>query len=200
MSYNYKQPNLILKTDGTFHNLTDEELVEQIAKTKNTILFGILYDRYCTVVYNKCFSFAKSADEAKDLSQDVFLKLFIKIESYQGKSKFSTWLYAFTYNLCVNYVTRDNARKIREKSVPAEDYGHLLIEPDDYSLFQIQVGKLKTALEMIAPDDKMILLLKYQDDLSIKDLMDVLHIKESAVKMRLKRAKTRIIEVCNEKL
>ncbi|RMA58602.1 RNA polymerase sigma-70 factor (ECF subfamily) [Ulvibacter antarcticus] len=163
-------------------------------------MFEVLYDRYCHVVYNKCFSFVNNEDEAKDLSQDVFLKLFIKLDSFQGRSKFSTWLYAFTYNLCANYVTRSTAKKIEKKSVPVEEYDHLLIEIDDYNLFQIQVNKLKKALEIIPNEDRMILLLKYQDDLSIKELSSILEIGESAVKMRLKRAKARVVELCNEKM
>lgn len=189
-----------MKTSNTFHKLSDEELVSEIVKTKNTLLFEVLYDRYCDVVYNKCYSFSYSEDEAKDLTQDVFLKLFIKLETFKGTSKFSTWLYAFTYNLCANYVTRDTAKKIEKKAVPVEEYDHLLIEIDDYNLFQIQIEKLKKALDIISMEDRMILLLKYQDDLTVKELSKVLEIGESAVKMRLKRAKARVVELCNEKL
>ena len=189
-----------MKTNVSFQSLTDEELVEKIVKTQNTGLFSILYDRYSKVVYNKCYCFSSSEAEAKDLTQDVFIKLFVKLGSFSGTSKFSTWLYAFTYNLCVNYVNRDVSKKIEKNAVSVDDYDHLLIEPDDFSLFQLQAEKLKKALEIVSPEDKMILLLKYQDELSIKDLVNVLHISESAVKMRLKRAKARIIEICNEKL
>ena len=189
-----------MKSTIAFHSLTDEELVAEIVKTQNTLLFEVLYDRYCHVVYNKCFSFSKSTDEANDLTQDVFLKLFIKLGSFKGNSKFSTWLYAFTYNFCANYVTRNTAKKIEKSSVPVEDYDHLLIDVDDHSLFQVKVDKLKKALDIISDEDRMILLLKYQDDLSIKELTSVLEIGESAVKMRLKRAKARVVELCNEKL
>ncbi|WP_290787442.1 RNA polymerase sigma factor [Altibacter sp.] len=189
-----------MKTNDSFQSLTDEELVAQIVKTQNTMLFGVLYDRYGDTVYNKCYNFVKTEDEAEDLVQDIFLKLFMKLGNYKGTAKFSTWLYAFTYNFCVNYVTRDTARKMDRASVSVEDYDHLLIETDDYSLFQLQVDKLRKALDIINPDDKMLLLLKYQDDLSIKDLANVLELGESAVKMRLKRAKARIVELCNEKV
>ena len=61
----------------------------------------------------------------------------------------------------------------------------------------MQVDKLQKSLELINPEDKVILLLKYQDDLSIKDLSVLLTLSESAVKMRLKRAKSRLIESYN---
>ena len=189
-----------MKTHKEFFDLSDEELVAQILKTKNTVLFGQLYDRFSHLVYNKCHNFVHSDQEAKDLSQDIFLKLYIKLESFKGTSKFSTWLYAFTYNHCVNHITRNKEREMEKHSIPVEEYDHLLIETDDYNLFQLQVEKLRKALDIIPPEDKMLLLLKYQDDLSIKDIMIVLEIGESAVKMRLKRAKARVVELCNEKL
>ena len=189
-----------METDNTFYNLTDEELVSQIVKTKNPLLFEILYDRYSKTVYNKCYSFVKTDDEAQDLTQDVFIKLFIKLASFKGTSKFSSWMYAFTYNLCVNYVNRDTEKKIKKNAVLVEEYDHLLVETDDYNLFQLKVDKLQKIMEIIAVEDKMILLLKYQDDLSIKELSNVLHIGESAVKMRLKRAKSRVIKMYNDKM
>lgn len=177
---------------------SDEDLVKAIVKTNNTLLFEILYDRYATLVYNKCIGFAKDEDEAKDLTQDVFLKLFVKLASFKEKSKFSTWLYAFTYNHCVNYVTRNKAKKFQKQSVDYKDIENLSEEDEnDNSFLRLKVDKLKVALEEISPDEKMILLLKYQDSLSIKEIGNALSIGESAVKMRVKRAKDKLITVYN---
>ena len=62
----------------------------------------------------------------------------------------------------------------------------------------MRVDKLKKAMELISPDEKMILLLKYQDYLTIKEIVSVLGIGESAVKMRIKRAKDKLIQVYSE--
>lgn len=186
-----------MKTKVTYHHLTDEELVNQIIKTNNALLFGELYDRFIHVVYNKCYGFSKTDDEAEDLAQDIFVKLFVKLKTFQAKSKFSTWLYAFTYNHCVNYVNRETSKKIEKHTVKSYQDDYLLIDTDDYNLFQLKVDKLKKAMEIINPEDKMILLLKYQDDLSIKELKILLEINDSAVKMRLKRAKAKVVEIYN---
>lgn len=176
--------------------LSDEDLVSAIVKTNDTLLFEVLYDRFATMVYNKCYGFAKDEDEAKDLTQDVFLKLFVKLASFNGKSKFSTWLYAFTYNHCVNYVTRNTAKKFEKQSVDYTDIQNLPEDHDDDSEFsEMRVDKLKKALELVSPDEKMILLLKYQDNLSIKEIVMVLGVGESAVKMRIKRAKEKLLTV-----
>jgi RNA polymerase sigma-70 factor, ECF subfamily len=181
-------------TTEAVHNLTDEALVDAITKTNDTMLFEVLYDRYASMVYNKCYGFANGVDEAKDLTQDVFLRVFVKLGSFKGKSKFSTWLYAFTYNHCVNYVTRNTAKKIEKKSVSSDSIENIGEDVDSTREFQnMRVEQLKKVMELISPDDKMILLLKYQDNLSIKEISSALDIGESAVKMRLKRAKDKLV-------
>lgn len=188
-----------MKVDQNLNNLSDEDLVKAIVKKNDTLLFGILYDRFDKLVYNKCRGFSRSDDEAEDLTQDIFLKLFVKLNSFKGRSKFSTWLYAFTYNHCVNYVNRSTAKKIEKQSVDADNLKDDYYDSDDNddSIRNLKVEKLKEALEKISPEEKMILLLKYQDSLSIKDLSGVLDIGESAVKMRLKRAKEKLVNVYN---
>ncbi|UOY07494.1 sigma-70 family RNA polymerase sigma factor [Muricauda sp. SCSIO 64092] len=185
-----------LGKDGPYGNLTDEALVEKIVAKNDTLLFGVLYDRYSKVVYNKCYGFARSQDEAEDLTQDVFLMLFIKLASFKGKSKFSTWLYSFTYNFCVNYVNRNKQRKLSDRSVRMDDVDYKMTdEVPDESIYAMKANRLEKALEMVSPEDKSILLLKYQDGASIKELSDLMELGESAIKMRLKRAKAKLLEI-----
>ncbi|MET1260961.1 RNA polymerase sigma factor [Flagellimonas sp. DF-77] len=184
--------------DDPYKGYTDEELVQKVVATNNTLLFGVLYDRYAKMVYNKCYGFARSQDEAEDLTQDVFLQLFIKLASFKGRSKFSTWLYSFTYNFCVNYVNRNKQRKMSDKSIPVDDAEYRLAdEVPDESIYELKANRLELALTEIGAEDKSILLLKYQDGASIKELCELLDIGESAVKMRLKRAKSKLLEVYN---
>ena len=71
-------------------------------------------------------------------------------------------------------------------------------EPEDDELLGYRTHQLKAALEEVDPKDKMILLMKYQDGISIKDIMDQLNISESAVKMRLSRARKRVKSIIVE--
>ncbi len=180
--------------------LNDEELVSKIVEKNDTHLFAVLYDRYASVVYNKCYGFSKNKEEAQDLTHDVFIQLFIKLRTFKGKSKFSTWLYSFTYNFCVNYVQRNKEKKKEKVTVVTDqvkdDYNE--DEIDDTELFELKAGKLVKALEKIAPPEKMILLMKYQDDMSIKEISQILDLGDSAVKMRLKRAKEKVINAYNK--
>lgn len=190
------QFNKELNAGDPYKEVTDEVLVRDIVEKRDPMLFGILYDRYVKLVYNKCYGFARSQKEAEDLTQDVFLMLFVKLGSFHGRSKFSTWLYSFTYNFCVNYVNRDKGRKISNKSNSLDDSNiDLPMEVTDDHLLELQVSKLKEALELIPPEDKSILLLKYQDGVSIKELQEVMDLGPSAIKMRLKRAKAKVLEI-----
>ena len=95
-----------MKSANKISLLSDNELIQKIVKTNDPNLFAVLYDRYVNMVYNKCYGFATSKEEAQDLTHDVFIKLFVKLRTFKGTAKFSTWLYSFTYNFCVNYITR----------------------------------------------------------------------------------------------
>jgi RNA polymerase sigma factor (sigma-70 family) len=118
------------------------------------------------------------------------------LSSFKGISKFSTWLYAFTYNHCVNYVTRNTAKKFEKQTVDYTDIENISEEVEDSSDFNdMRVDKLKKALDLISPNEKMILLLKFHDNLTIKEIESVLGVGESAVKMRIKRAKAKLLTV-----
>lgn len=179
-------------------DLNDNELVFRIVQTNDAHLFAVLYDRYVSVVYNKCYGFARNKEEAEDLTHDVFIQLFIKLRTFKGRAKFSTWLYSFTYNFCVNYVQRNSNKKKEKVTVVTDQVKDDVIEgeEDDASLFALKSDQLAKALQMIDPNEKMILLMKYQDDMPIKEISVLLDLGESAVKMRLKRAKERVSQIC----
>ncbi|PQJ82719.1 RNA polymerase sigma factor [Polaribacter glomeratus] len=182
------------------HSLTDEELVFKIVETNNSQLFAILYDRFSKVVYNKCYGFSKNKEEAEDLTHDIFIRLFVKLKTFKGNSKFSTWLYSFTYNFCVNYVQRNDHKKKERVTVVTDqikgddDFDDI----EDAQLFELKADNLAKAFAIIDAKEKMILLMKYQDDMSIKEISEALEIGESAVKMRLKRAKVKVVSVYEE--
>ncbi|EDP96563.1 RNA polymerase sigma-70 factor, ECF subfamily protein [Kordia algicida OT-1] len=179
-------------------SLSDEELVALIVETQDASLFGELYDRYGKKIYNKCYSFVKDTDEIQDVTQDIFLKLFEQLHKYQGRAKFSTWLYSFTYNFLVNYKKRESEKKLGERWEKLNKNEKHLLQIEDVAeedFFELKLSGLEKALDRIEPADKALLLLKYQDDVSVKDIQNLLQINESAVKMRLKRARIKLVNV-----
>ncbi len=182
------------------YKLTDEVLVELIVSSKDPVLFKVLYERYIFKVFNTCLSFSNNNQEAEDICQDIFLKLLDKIHTFNGTSKFSTWLYSFTYNHCVNYFHRNKFNKFEKITSNIEQMcDELIVQSSDEDLIQmLKLEKLNEALELIPFEDKQILMLKYHEFKSVKDLMDLHNAGESAIKMRLKRAKEKLLGVYNE--
>ena len=177
--------------------LSDEEVVNLIIHENKNELFEIIYMRYRRKVMDKCKNLLKDEDVAVDATQDIFSKVFVKLGSFRRQSSFSTWLYAITYHYCIEYL-----RRIHDIHYPSWNSQHLLPEPIEESeeqLSGIQYDNLVTVLEMIHPEEKALLLMKYQDDMPIRYIQEVLKISESAVKMRLKRAKARVIYLYNQK-
>ena len=170
-------------------HLNDEELVRLYVDTRKDVYFEYLYDRYSDKVYRKCLSFAKDTARAEDYTHDIFMKLIITLSSYKENAKFSTWLYSITYNFCVD---KSRAGKKLAESELNENMDFEDEDAGQADLREIEAVRLRESLEQIATDDKAILLMKYQDDMSIKDIAEIMGVTESAIKMRLKRAKEKV--------
>ncbi|MCE7056099.1 sigma-70 family RNA polymerase sigma factor [Algoriphagus sp. AGSA1] len=176
-------------------SMSDEELVHKILKTRESTYYGILYDRYADKIYNRCLRFIPIKAEAQDLTHDLFIKLYYKLSTYEGRSTFSTWLYSFTYNFCLNHLNRKHKVKQEKEQVLNEQLEVEDIKDDE--ILALKSEKLKVALDQIDPNDKLLLLMKYQDDFSVKEIADSLQLGESAVKMRINRAKKKVLDKYN---
>ena len=170
------------------NKFSDEEVISLYLKSRNSSYFTMLYSRYSGKVYSKCISLLKDEQLSDDATQDIFLKIYLNLAKFSGKSKFSTWVYSITYNYCIDYIRK----KKKEKNIFSEDIenvGEPLTDVPDHELLEIEVSRLKKVMNVIPPGDKAVLLMKYQDDMSIKDIAEVLSKSESAIKMKIKRAK-----------
>jgi RNA polymerase sigma-70 factor (ECF subfamily) len=182
----------LFKKKHKIEDLTDDEIIDLIINQKKTDYFQHLYLRYSPVVYNKCIALANDKDIAKDLTHDIFLKVFLNLSNFKGKSQFSTWLYSITYNFCIDFLKKE--RNQIEKTEEIDDITDEQDEIYEKQLLAIKVDKLQQVLDSISIENKSILLMKYQDDYSIKEIQEILNISESAVKMRIKRAKSKAID------
>lgn len=170
-------------------NLNDEELIKQYLTTSPNDCFETLYNRYVGKVYNRCYSLTKDSEKAQDFTHDIFIRMFSRLDRFQGRSTFSTWLYSISYNYCMDQLrtskrmtTTELENEATYDSIPAVDS-----EENEYSL-----QYLSEALGTLSPQEINILRLKYQDGLDIQQIADQLNITDSAVKMRLKRSRDKV--------
>lgn len=179
-------------------SISDEEAIVEYLATQNVNYFNILYNRYSKKVFGKCYSLLKSEARAEDAAQEIFVKVLLNLSKFSGKSKFSTWLYSITYNFCID-VIRKNKKNL---GVLVEDigiYGDVVVDDiEDSDIMETNVLRLKEVLNVLPSGDKAILLMKYQDEFSIKEICGILDKSESAVKMKIKRAKEKFIRTYKE--
>ncbi|MDB5242740.1 MAG: subfamily polymerase sigma-24 subunit [Spirosoma sp.] len=172
---------------------TDEELVSQYLETGQNDYFEQLYARYCNKVHQKCLSFTKDNMQAEDLTQDIFIRLIAKLDSYKKQAKFSTWLYSITHNYCADQIKAPRRR--HEKSAD-ENWEGLNIPVDDSAeREEIEAQLISLAMSRLSVEEQNLLRQKYQDEVSIKELAVYYSLTESALKMRLKRSRDHLREL-----
>jgi RNA polymerase sigma-70 factor (ECF subfamily) len=176
---------------------TDEELVSLLQKEMDADRFAVLYDRYSTKVYQKCVGMTRERDLAKDLTHDIFLKIFVSLSKFDHRSKFGTWVYSVTYNYCLDTL-RKNQRHREEDIDERTQEGLPTDTTSEAALLGLRAERLDHVLEQLDAMDRGVLLMKYEDELPVTDMMATLGIGESAVKMRLMRARERAIAKYHE--
>jgi len=178
-------------------NLSDDEIISRIRNDDASRYFELLYHRYHPVVTDKCYSFVKDRQVAEELAEDIFSKVFEKLPSFKSLSSFSSWLYSVTYNHCIDFLREK--RKLHYPNWNSENALPEIIDETDEISEDINYENLEVILELIHPEEKALLLMKYKDDLSMKDIGKALRISEDAAKMRLKRARARVLYLYTRK-
>ncbi len=170
---------------------TDSELIARYLRDQNTMYFTVLYRRYAGKVFAKCISMLADEGQARDATQDIFIKVLLNLAKFTEQSSFSTWVYSITYNYCIDMIRK-------KKKMPllfTEDVGKVSKETDpeipDSVLLEMKQERLEKVIDRLPPGDKAILMMKYIDDMQIREIGDVLGKTESAVKMQIMRAKQR---------
>jgi len=174
-----------------YNSFSDEDLVDIIVNDHQHELFAILYHRYYRKVTDKCHSLLKNRPQAEEFAEDIFSKVFEKVDTFKGNSSFSSWLYSITYNHCIDYLRLK--KKMHYPQWNSKNELPEIIDDSDDEPQSIDYENLKAILDMIHPEEKALLLMKYQDNLSMKQISQSLRITEDAVKMRTKRARMRVL-------
>ena len=171
-------------------NLNDEEVIRKYLNTKPNDCFETLYNRYVGKVYNRCLSMTKDTEKAQDFTHDIFIRMFARLDRFEERSTFSTWLYSISYNYCV-----DQLRVSKRLTTTELDSN---IDNEDAERAEYSLQLLAQAMNSIAPQEALILRMKYQEGLDVQQIAATLSLKNSAVKMRLKRARDRVRDLCGE--
>lgn len=173
--------------------LSDNEIVDLILSSGKTEYFSELYDRYANKIFRKAISIVGDKQVAETLAHDILVRTFMNIHSFKQMSKFSTWIYRIAYNYCIQHL-RDK-KKLRYADIDDVGEANFIDDTDgvgEKEILEIELGLLTQLLSELSVDDRAVLLMRYQDEMSLEEIEETLEIGKSATKMRLKRARDRL--------
>lgn len=178
----------------------EQELIRRIVGGE-TELFARLADRYGHSVYTLAVRIAGSAEEAEELTQDIFLKAFAKLDRFGGRSSFSTWLYRIAYNTAVSHARRRHPQfcgmdERRLASLPDNEADRM----EEWTGKQERLDALARAVERLEPGERALVTLFYYEDRPVGACAAITGLSENNVKVRLHRIRKKLYLLVNDEM
>ncbi len=152
--------------------------------------FSLLYNLFSSMVYQIALSYALRIEDAEEITQDVFVKVYHSASNFKGQSTVKTWIYRITINTALNYIKK---KKIKVVDLDAihfvpKDFNHpgILLEKKEQAKF------LFYAIDQLKEQQKTAFILGYIDQLPRQEIADIMGISLKAVESLLQRAKVNI--------
>lgn len=175
-----------------------EEDIQLIARAKSgdEQAFRALLGKYERAVFSICYRMVRDREEASDLSQESFVKVFGMLERYNPNYAFSSWLFKITSNLCIDHLRKrrietyamddpiDSERGEIQRQYEAPD-----LDPEQEMLRKEQMTRLEKAIDRLPEHYRVMLVLRHQENLSYEDIAATLEIPLGTVKARIHRAR-----------
>jgi len=176
--------------------MTDNEIIAQI-NHGNEGAFNKLVNRYQEMVLNICYGFLNNREDALDLTQDVFVKVFFTLKKFRGQSKFSTWLYRIAVNSSINYLKKNKKQRIwQELDVlfekesnskhQQENPAHKNLESED------RKAVLFKAMESLPDKQKTAITLNRLQEFSYKEVAAIMKVNTSEVGVLINRGMKKV--------
>ncbi len=186
---------------------SDAQLAQEIqwikrAQQGEAEAFGPLVQKHQQRVFSLVYHLVRKRDEVEDLCQEIFLKAFRAIRSYNFQSSFATWLSRIATNHCYDFLRHERASRVsfywqmgeesqQELEANAQSQPEESLDHEEQLALKDLVEKL---LARAPENDRKILLLKELQDYSVEEIAETLNLKPTTVKVRLHRARKRMVE------
>lgn len=176
-------------------NVSENKIITEVL-SGNTRAFASIMERYAPKVYAMVAGMIGNNDDAADLTQEIFTKIYTSLSSYKGDSSLSTWIFRISYNMAVSRM-RKSARfdtvsgDDRFWSGLADTAADSFDEPEG----DISVDSLYKALDFLAPDDRVLISLFYLDGKTITEISQIMSLSETNAKTRLFRIRKKLFKI-----
>ena len=175
--------------------LSDEVLCRRTAE-RDEAAFEVLVARYQERAYRLAWSIVRNAEDARDLSQEAFIRLYQAAGRFDGRSKFSTWFYRILVNLCLDHRRKDRGWKLWTRDAGDRESNDSLLDrqPASHQDPVDTIGRERTlkqvweAVGRLAPQQRVAVILQVQEELPTPEIAAVLKCSEATVRVHLHRA------------
>jgi len=180
--------------------LPDQHFITQIIGG-NTSAFSVLVDRYKDVVFSLALKMVKHREEAEEVAQDTFIKVFNSLSKFKGDSKFSTWIYKVAYNTCLDRMKKN---KKNEGNITIDEFSEHLVKTMDTALSQMvdeeRRKSIQDCLNLLPSEEGFLLTLFYFDDQSLDEIAKIMDITPNNAKVKLFRSRKKLALILKAKL
>lgn len=180
---------------------TEEARLVERVKARDELAFRQLVDRYQNKVFSIIYGILRNQNDAEDISQQVFAKIYFSIQNFDSRSTLLTWIYKITVNECYDYLRKKRVRKLVYESDFTEDDTRLMENSDssaDRSLpvdTQLAQRELVTKLlQKVSEEDRNLILLKEVEGHSVEELAQMTGMNENTIKVKLFRARQKLLK------
>ncbi len=178
----------------------DQHYINLVMKG-NTNAFAVLVDRYKDMVFTLSLKMLKDREEAEEVSQDTFLKIYKSLNKFNGESKFSTWIYKVAFNTCLDRLKKN---KRLQPVVGMDDF----TETEALSLMNVldtiedkeRKQMIQDCLHLLPGEDSFLLTLYYFEEQSLEEIGKIIGITPNNVKIRLYRSRKKLASLLKDRL
>jgi RNA polymerase sigma factor (sigma-70 family) len=181
-------------------NNNDQLYIDKVL-SGNVNAFAYLVDAYKNMVFSLAFKMTKNREEAEEVSQDTFIKAFKNLKKFKGDSKFSTWLYRIAYHACLDAIKK-NKKHTTLLEINEVTYNQI-VSVDDVlqGIERKERAKIMDeCLFKLPEDERSLIWMFYFDELSLKEIIAVIEISEASLKVKLHRARKRLLAIVKENI
>jgi len=173
--------------------LNDNEIISKVLAGDQQA-YALLVDRYQQYVFTLTLRFLKTREDAEEVAQDVFIKVYRSLADFRGASKFSTWLYTIVNTTCITFLRK---KKLETHSLDLEKVFEAADSIDSGMRANLveqksRVAMVNQAIRLLSTEDAEILTLFYKGEQTLEEIATILTIAPNAAKVRLHRARTRL--------
>lgn len=175
-------------------NVNSSLYIEQ-AKQGDTTAFAWIVSTYSPMIWTIAMNILNNREDAEDLTQEIFIKLFKSLNQYKAEAEFSTWIYRIAYNTSLSEIRK---RKIAWVSI--EENIVSIDEPDETDLpdTEIKLQHLEEAIKKLSPEEQFLVSLYYKEDLPVGAIAKISQLSESNIKVKLYRARKKLAIEINQ--